>query len=338
MTFHHQHQYVLRETGAIQNEGLIADSLIRLIYSDAREKTPAVFKALTSTRFTRLLGFLNYDIPLDRPLGRVSKLAEQLGIDGSECVLPLYTLDTARKLFERQIRYWECRPMPADRTTVVSPADAKILCGSLQSQSQFFLKEKFFDLDELLSSDRHQWHHTFAEGDWAILRLTPEKYHYNHFPVSGQVSDLYEIHGRCHSCNPGATVAMATPYSKNKRVVTIIDTNVSRGSRVGIVAMVEVTALMIGEIVQCYSRIRYDAPRVFKIGDFVLRGQPKSLFRPGSSVVVLLFQRGRVRFADDLLRNLMRRDVRSRYSEGFGRPLVETEVDVRSKIAERSEL
>ena len=171
MTFSHQHQYVLRETGTVQNEALIADTLIRLIYSDAREKTPAVFKALTSIRFTRLLGFLNYDIPLDKPLGRIPKLAHQLGIDGNECVLPLVALDTARKLFERQIRYWECRPMTADRTTVVSPADAKILCGSLKNQSQFFLKEKFFDLIELLGSDRPKWHHAFAEGDWAIFRL-----------------------------------------------------------------------------------------------------------------------------------------------------------------------
>ena len=50
---------------------------------------------------------------------------------------------------------------------------------------------------------------------------------------------------------------MVTPYSKNRRHVTLIDTDVPGGSQVGMVAMVEVTALMIGDIVQCYSDEKY---------------------------------------------------------------------------------
>jgi phosphatidylserine decarboxylase len=44
---------------------------------------------------------------------------------------------------------------------------------------------------------------------------------------------------------------MVRPYSKNKRVVTIIDTDVEGGTGIGLVAMIEVVALMIGDIVQC---------------------------------------------------------------------------------------
>jgi hypothetical protein len=44
---------------------------------------------------------------------------------------------------------------------------------------------------------------------------------------------------------------------------------------------------------------------------------------------------GRVRFADDLLRNLARADVASHFSHAFARPLVETDVPVRSTIATR---
>jgi phosphatidylserine decarboxylase len=68
---------------------------------------------------------------------------------------------------------------------------------------------------------------------------------------------------------------------------------------------------------------------------FLQRGCPKSLFRPGSSTTVLLFQEDRVEFAGDLLRNQWRSDVDSRYSFGFGRPLVETDVKVRSTIGWR---
>ena len=65
---------------------------------------------------------------------------------------------------------------------------------------------------------------------------------------------------------------------------------------------------------------------------FLKRGQPKSLFRPGSSTVVLLFQKDRVVFDDDIIRN-QNCQAQTRFSLGFGRPLVETEVWVRSGIA-----
>ncbi len=66
---------------------------------------------------------------------------------------------------------------------------------------------------------------------------------------------------------------------------------------------------------------------------FLKKGQPKSLFRPGSSTDVLIFQKGRVKFSQDLVTNMYNQEAQSRYSLGFGKPLVETEVNVRSKIA-----
>jgi phosphatidylserine decarboxylase len=130
-------------------------------------------------------------------------------------------------------------------------------------------------------------------------------------------------------------VEVVTPYSKNRRHVTIIDTDVEGGTRVGLVAMVEVTALMIGDIVQCYSDDEYASPRMVVPGLFVRRGCPKSRYRPGGSTDVLLFEPGRVRMSADLLATQQRADVASRFSTAFRAPLVETEVRVRSTIAER---
>jgi phosphatidylserine decarboxylase len=127
-------------------------------------------------------------------------------------------------------------------------------------------------------------------------------------------------------------VSLVTPFSKNKRVVTIIDTDVPGGTHAGLVAMIEVVALMIGDIVQCYSEKGYDHPRPVGTGLFLRKGMPKSLFRPGSSTVVLMFQRNRLRFADDIAANMFYPDVESIFSQGFGRSLVETEVQVRSHI------
>jgi len=282
-----------------------------------------------------VLGYLNYDLMLGSRLSGNMQFLKKTGIDLSECLEKPEELDSLRKIFERKICYWNCRPMEERVGAIVSPADSKVICGSLDDSSLLFIKEKFFDWTELLGLNKHEWLAKFIHGDFAIFRLTPEKYHYNHVPVSGVVVDFYTIDGSYHSCNPNAVVQLVTPYSKNKRVVTIIDTNCNGGEGIGLVAMIEVVALMIGDIKQTYSEVNYSNPIDMNIGLFLKKGCPKSLFRPGSSTVILLFQKNKIKFAQDILENQKRYDVISRFSIGFNAKLVETDVQVRSTIANR---
>jgi phosphatidylserine decarboxylase len=328
------HQYIERNTGRVRTEPLFGDGFVNLLYSPVQELAPGLFRMLTSPRMSTMLGYLNYDAPLGTRLTGGRRFLRSTGVDLSECVDPPETLDTPRKIFERKIRYWELRPMPDDPSAVVSPADARMLPGSFHHRSPLHIKGKFFDYAELLGVDKVLWLEAFADGDYALFRLTPDKYHYNHAPVSGVVLDLYSLGNDCHSCNPATVIAMATPYSRNKRVVTILDTDVPRGTGIGLVAMIEIGALMIADIVQCYSDARYEQPRPVVPGMFLRKGQPKSLYRPGGSTDLIVFQRDRIRFHEDLLRNMLRSDVQSRYSLGLGRPLVETDVRVRSAIAQ----
>jgi len=326
------HQYIDRYSHQVVTEQPIGDRTIHFLYNTMRESAPIMFRALTSGRMSGLLSFMHYGLP-----GKVKKkgkeLFRQCNADWQECVKPVEFYDSHRKFFERQIRYWATRPMNRRSSTIVSPADSRLLIGSFAETSNLFIKNNFFDLAELLGQDS-TWQPSFRNGDFAVFRLTPDKYHYNHLPVSGRVVALYHVDGRYHSCNPSALIAMASLYSKNRRVVTIIDTDVEGGTAIGLVAMVEIVALMIGDIVQCYSEHQYDKPKDLKPGQMVKRGCPKSLFRPGSSTDVLIFQPGRIAFADDLVKNSQRLDVQSRFSTGFNRPLVETDVAVRSTIAE----
>lgn len=328
-----RHQYVDRSSGRVCDETLFGDRVVRALYDPVREKVPALFNLLTGPASSKALAYFNYDSLLGTKILGNRRFVAECRIDWSECVEPPEQLDTARKFFERQIRYWECRPLPKEPQAIVSPADARVIVGSFDKASGLFLKEKFFAFDELFGRDKLIWQHAFTGGDFAVFRLTPEQYHYNHVPVTGIVVDHYQIDGRHHSCNPEAVVRIATPYSKNQRVVTVINTNVPGGSRIGQVAMIEVVALMIGDIRQAYSAERYADPQPVEIGMRVERGAVKSLYRPGSSTDVLIFQPGKVRFAADLLENQRRVDIASRFSLGFGQSLVETEVRVRSLIA-----
>ncbi|MCM2357016.1 MAG: phosphatidylserine decarboxylase [Geobacteraceae bacterium] len=326
------HQYIDRDNGAVRTERLYGDRLIRLLYHEVRENAPLLFRMLTGARMSSVLGLINFDAPFAGGFTGNRRFLAECGVDLGECLQPPAFFDTPRKVFERQIRYWECRPMPLDLGAVVSPADARVLVGSFRENSLLFLKEKFFEFEEFLGRDKEKWLAAFDGGEFAIFRLTPDKYHYNHTPVAGVVADIYELAGGYHSCNPGAVVQAITPYSKNKRVVTVIDTDVPGGTGVGLVAMVEVVALMIGDIVQAYSAERYDTPQPVKPGMFLAKGAPKSLYRPGSSTDVLIFQEGRIRFAEDLVRNMHVTNAESRFSLGFGSPLVETDVRVRSLV------
>lgn len=327
------HQYIERGSGAVKTEHFIADPLIAWLYSQARERHPYLFKLATQRHGTRLLAYLNYEAPLVARNATFHATIAKLGIDESECVVPFGRWPKLRDIFERQIRFSDVRPLPESSTAVASPADSRILFGRFSEHLDLPVKEKFFSLNELLGKNKVGWQFCFGDGDWAIFRLTPEKYHYNHMPVSGKVVDVYEIDGDFHSCNPSAIVRMVTPYSKNRRCVSVIDTDVNGGTQIGCIAMIEVVALMIGEIVQCYSDERYSPAAPIEIGQFVRRGAVKSLFRPGSSTVILLFQRDRVVFDYDLVKNARRRDVQSRFSHYFGECLVETDVAVRSSIA-----
>ena len=330
-----EHQYIERDSGRVCAERPFGDRLINFFYDAKREDASLVFRLLGSQWFSHWLAWFNYDFPLGQNVSGIRKFVNGCGIDLSECLEPAEAFNSARKIFERKIRYWQCRPMSEDELVIVCPADARLLIGSLKDTSCLYVKGKLFDLDELLGGAKLHWIDVFRQGDFVISRLTPDKYHYNHMPVTGVVRDFYENDGSFHSCNPGSVLSLATPFSKNKRVITVIDSDVEGGTGVGLVAMIEVVALMIGEITQCYSRVEYQHPRPMNFGCFVERGCPKSLFRPGSSTTVLLFQENRVSFSQDLLRNLCRGDVISRYAQGLGRPVIETDVKVRSTLGIR---
>ena len=326
------HQYIDSETGEVLTEQLFGDPVIRFVYSELRERMPWMYRAVTASRMSHLLGMLNFETLLGARLSGQRRWLQNNRIDLAECVEPPHRLDTPRKVFERKIRYWETRPMPPGNAVIVSPADSRVLIGSLNDHCLFEIKNKFFEYEELLAADKPEWLETFRGGNIAIFRLTPEKYHYNHVPVSGTVLDAYDIPGRYHSCNPSAVILLVTPYSKNKRSVTILDTDVPGGTGVGRVAMIEVVALMIGDILQSYSAEGYDDPQPVTPGMFLKKGQPKSLFRPGSSTTVLLFEKGRMQFNPRLLFNQRHPWASSRFSRSFGKPLVETDVKVRSEI------
>ena len=104
-----QHQYIERETHSVCNEQLYWDRIINFFYSRVRENSPAFFRVLTGPRLSKILGFITYDAFLGKKLSGNRGFLKRCAIDLQECVETVEFYDTPRKIFERQIRYWETR-------------------------------------------------------------------------------------------------------------------------------------------------------------------------------------------------------------------------------------
>jgi len=330
------HQFIDRQSGKIINETFIGDKIIRSIYSQKRENPTVMADILASKSISSMLAWLLFDNTIMKDNRKILQNANTLNIDLGECVKSPADFRSYRELFERQIRYWETRPMSDEEHTAVVPCDSRLLIGSDSVSSMFFLKEKFFTLNDLLGTEKYLWTESFRGCDYALSRLTPDKYHYVHSPVSGEVLDIYEIDGKIHSCNPTAADSVRSIYSINRRYVIIIDTDTAEGTKCGLVALVAIAALAIGRFVYAYSSEKYNNPIIPCSGTKVAKGAPIGLFRPGSSAVITMFQKKRISFAEDIRANASRQDVQSRYTSDLRNRFVETDSKVRTPLGRTS--
>ncbi len=341
------HQYVQRYRNLASDEKLLADQILRFLYHREREQEGFLQAALASKWVTDALAHWQFDRRLSDSKKAIEYAAHRLMIRESESVNGFTGMKTLRDLFERQIRYWEVRPMPNESRKIVSPADGKLLPFAANDRDVLPIKSKFLRIDELLGG-MNPWvtraltsiaplahdRAIFAPLSGAIVRLTPDVYHYTHTPVSGKVLLQKTIEGRFHSCNPTALTRLTGSYALNRRTITVYDTDVPDGTQVGIVTQIDVAAMMIGCMEPRYSPQRYESPRAVQVGEIVPRGAPLSLFRPGSSTSIVLWDASRAMPCKELVANSRRRDLRSRFTDWLREPWVETEVRVRQAISD----
>jgi phosphatidylserine decarboxylase len=340
------HQYVESFRNAAANEELLADQVIRFLYSRRREEPGFLLNALGSGAVTDALAHWQFDRRLREPKRMIENVAHRMMIRESETVAGFAHMRTLRDLFERQIRYWDVRPLPEASNVIVSPADGKLLPFAAFRNDSLPIKTKFVRIDELLGG-RNPWSRyaqdanatqrfsqsSIARLSGVIVRLTPDVYHHTHAPVAGRVVRHETIDGKFHSCNPSALTRFTGSYAFNRRTITVYDSDVAGGSQVGLVAQIDVAAMMIGQIESRYSAVRYNNARALAVGDFVPRGAPVSLFRPGSSTSIVLWDAHRASIDASLIANSQRRDLQSRFSDWLGQPWVETRVAVRQPIS-----
>ena len=143
-------------------------------------------------------------------------------------------------------------------------------------------------------------------GPMLLSRLCPVDYHRFHFPCAGKPGPPNFINGWLYSVNPIALITRPSIFWENKRVVTAIES-----PALGQVQFVEIGATMVGSIRQTYTP-----------GETVAKGDEKGYFAFGGSSVAVLFEKGRIEFDTDLLKNTDNGlETYARVGERMGRAL-----------------
>lgn len=268
-----------RQTGRIETEAVYGEGFLRFIYESPLGALPLhtlVKRAAFSSWYGRRM-----DAPSSR--AKIAPFIATYGVDVHEFAAAPESFRTFNEFFYRELKP-QARLIAAGENDIVFPADGRhLVLPDITACDDFFIKGVRFDLAALLGDAATAERYT--GGSMLISRLCPVDYHRFHFPCAGTPDAPRRIHGPLYSVSPIALRKRPSILWENKREITTL-----RTAKLGEVRLLEVGATCVGSIVQCFHP---DAA----IG----KGAQKGYFRFGGSCVITLFERDRVRFANDLI-------------------------------------
>lgn len=274
-------QIIDRNSRKIENEQVWGESSLHFLYG--KNFLPRTLGSFVRTLFSipifsKLWGAY-HDLSCTKK--RIAPFCKRYGIDTDEFVEQIESFNSFNDFFVRRLKP-SARPIDPSLTSAVLPADARYHIVPNLSQSNFLVKGQLFDLESFLKSktDAEQY-----EGGFGILaRLCPTDCHRFVFPVSGIASSPRRIAGSYLSVSPIATKRYPSIFWTNVREITFIESE-----QFGKVAMVEIGATNCASIIQTYRPGRVE------------KGSEKGYFRLGGSAIMLLFEKGRLNPAHDLI-------------------------------------
>lgn len=201
-------------------------------------------------------------------------------------------------LFTRALRDG-VRPLDPDPEAVLAPVDGTVsIAGEVRGTSLVQAKGHQYTLAELLAGDEAMAT-MFNDGACCTLYLSPRDYHRVHMPLAGVLQETRAVPGALFAVNATSRRRIPRLYARNERLVCLFET------AAGAMAVILVGALLVGCIEtvwgESHAPLRRGRPLVrrYRDGVALARGAELGRFNMGSTVIVL-FQRGRVRWAPEL--------------------------------------
>ncbi|CAB4442291.1 unnamed protein product [Rhizophagus irregularis] len=208
-------------------------------------------------------------------------------LDLDEVADSLDSFKNFNEFFYRKLKP-EARPCdsPQDPYVLVSPADCRMMAfPTITNATELWIKGQSFSIARLLDDDLAA--KDYEGGSLGIFRLAPQDYHRFHFPVEGELGPIKDIPGAYFTVNPMAIRSQLDVYGENKRAICYINS-----PQFGKVAYISIGAMMVGSIVFTSTPSSY-----------VRRTDEHGYFAFGGSTVILLFQKGKMIWDEDLLAN-----------------------------------
>jgi phosphatidylserine decarboxylase len=272
-------QYFNRYTGRMETETVYGDSFLRFTYGNPLGRL-GLHALVKRAAFSRWYG---WRMDAARSRAKVAPFISTYKVDAGEFADAPESYGTFNEFFYRKLKPG-ARPINEDPASAVFPADGRHLGFEDVSKLEgIFVKGAVFDLAKLLGDAALA--ERFRDGAMVMSRLCPVDYHRFHFPVSGVASAPRLIEGPLYSVNPIALRQNINIFTENKRAVTAIESE-----KFGLVLMLEIGAT-------CVGSFEY----TFQPGARVEKGSEKGYFKFGGSSTITLFERGRIKLAEDLV-------------------------------------
>jgi phosphatidylserine decarboxylase len=238
-------------------------------------------KLLPQHALSRLLGRFANSPLLCRPL--IHAFSAAYGVSLAEA--QRRTIDeyrTFNDFFTRSLAPG-ARPLPEDRSALVSPADGEVSqLGAIADGALLQAKGMRYSLTSLLLDSRAE---TTYDGGWfATIYLAPSDYHRVHVPLDGTLVRSVAVPGELFSVNAKTEAGIARLFCRNERLVMHFD------SAIGPFVLVMVGALIVASI-----ETVFDAPQSPYLREVTLahdrsftRGDEIGRFLVGSTVIVIV--------------------------------------------------
>lgn len=273
-----------RRTGALVAErvSLITKLGMEFLFEDLRRVNSFAFIKKILKRETERMGEASNQ---PQSASHISGFIKEFNLPLDDLLEPdISKYQTFNEFFSRKLRPG-ARPLasPENPAVISSAADCRLsVFPTVAESKRLWIKGAHFTIQNLVQDEKLA--EVFTDGSLGIFRLAPQDYHRWHCPIGGQLQNVKYIDGTYYTVNPKAVKENLDVYTENARRVLTIQNPIF-----GTVALVAVGALMVGSI-------SITAP-----DGLVERGQEMGYFTFGGSTCIVLFQKGRMQWDDDLL-------------------------------------
>ena len=231
----------------------------------------------------------------------IKAFAKKYNVDMSEAKKENFSdYESFNQFFIRELKD-DARKINENLTALCLPADGRVSqIGHIDDDRLLQAKGHFFSLSDLLAGDE-ELVHTFKNGEFATIYLSPRDYHRVHMPCDATLRKMIYVPGDLFSVNPFLAEHVPNLFARNERVICVFDT--AFGPMVQILVGATITASMSTVWAGVINPPRTGEVKVWTYqGDNAIKltkGQEMGAFQLGSTVINL-FPANSVTLADHL--------------------------------------